>query len=162
MSSQIIISGNYADLKFVKTRSVAVVMIEIPIEKADAFIAAFGSPRPGTEVPVALARMNTAAPERRHGPKLSAADKQTWEDMPSAQQAGIRCGEARFWAFLNQIDHDGYGVVRNAEEAAAAVRTILGVNSRKEIAGNPEAFAKWEALDQEYQDFVFMDGRTVR
>jgi hypothetical protein len=50
--------GSYADLKFIKSRSVAQVVVELPIEEAAAFVAAFGAPVPGSECPVALARIH--------------------------------------------------------------------------------------------------------
>ncbi len=45
--------GSYCDMKFIKSRSVAQVVIEIPIEQAAAFVAAFGAPDPAKECPVA-------------------------------------------------------------------------------------------------------------
>ncbi len=51
-------SGSYCDLKFIKSRSVAQVVVEIPIEQAAAFIAAFGAPEPSKECPVAIARLD--------------------------------------------------------------------------------------------------------
>ena len=57
MSDRCVIEGSYADFRLVKTRSVAQLVIEIPIERAAAFIEAFGIPLPGQEIAVAIARL---------------------------------------------------------------------------------------------------------
>lgn len=49
--------GDYCGLKFVQGRKVAQVIIEIPIEHANAFVNAFGTPDSANPVKVALARM---------------------------------------------------------------------------------------------------------
>lgn len=57
MTDAAIIAGNYADFKLVKTRSTCQLIIEIPIEQAEAAIRVFGIPMPGHEIPVAIARL---------------------------------------------------------------------------------------------------------
>lgn len=141
--------GTYSNLTFVKTRSVAVVSVEIPIEEADAFVAAFGTPRPGAEVPVALARIDPTAskarPARTHASQPS---KRRWADLSPAQQAGIRCEEPAFAKFLtDETDYKPNG----PKEAAESVRELCGVSSRKLIAESPVATAKWVELDARYQ-----------
>lgn len=150
MSAPAAFHGNYADLKFVKTRSVAVVSIEIPIEAAEAFVAAFGTPRPGAEVPVALARMKPTTV--RQAPKLSASDKRTWSDMPLAQQAAIRCVEPAFRRFLaEEIDRSHDIAMYDGDMAADTVRRLCGVTSRKHLAESSTAAARWVELDTRFQ-----------
>lgn len=48
----------------------------------------------------------------------------------------IRCKEPEFWHWLNA---DLSYHVRSEEDAAEAVKHILGVTSRKDVDGNPEA-----------------------
>lgn len=158
------VTGTYSDLKFVKTRSVAVISIEIAIENANAFVAAFGTPQPGQEVHVALARLN-GAPKPEPAPTASAArlepaDKRAWSDLGSAQQAGIRCSEVRFWRFLE--DCHGARKITGADACRDVLYLILGITSRKEIDGNPAVFNAWLALDAGYSDWVFQQGREVR
>lgn len=43
MSSATAFSGSYCDMRFVKSRKVAQIVVEIPIEQAAAFVAAFGA-----------------------------------------------------------------------------------------------------------------------
>ena len=54
------ISGNYAEFKLVKTRGVFAITIEFPVERTADVFAALGYPQPGTEIPVAVARLNNA------------------------------------------------------------------------------------------------------
>lgn len=157
------VTGTYSDIKLVKTRSVAVVMIEIPIETASAFVAAFGIPQPGQEVHVALARLN-GAPKPEPAPVASAArpapaDKRDWSELGSAQQAGMRCAEPRFWAWLSEYTQTN---IMTQEACAVALRMACGVRSRAEIASDPAAFRRWEAIDAGYSDWVFQQGREVR
>lgn len=157
------VTGTYSDLKFVKTRSVAVISVEIPIESANAFVAAFGTPQPGQEVHVAIARLN-GAPKPETAPAASAArlepaDKRVWSDLPAVQQAGIRCAEPRFWSWLSEYTQTD---IRTQEACAAALRMACGVRSRAEITSDPAAFRRWEAIDAGYSDWVFQQGREVR
>ena len=48
----------------------------------------------------------------------------------------MRCNEPEFWAFLNS-EHDG-DEIDNANDAALLVKHLFGVQSRKEIDGNPK------------------------
>lgn len=52
------IAGNYAEFKLVKTRGVFAITIEFPVERTADVFAALGYPQPGTESPVAVARLN--------------------------------------------------------------------------------------------------------
>ena len=61
-------SGDYCDLKFVKTRKVAQITIEIPLEHAAAFVAAFGAPDPVNGVPVGFARLQPGSSMVEHVP----------------------------------------------------------------------------------------------
>lgn len=54
--------GCYSDFRIVKTRSVAQLIVEIPIERAAEAVALFGVPQPGQEIHVAVARLNNAVP----------------------------------------------------------------------------------------------------
>lgn len=136
--------ADYCDLKIIKTRKVIQVVLEIPQEAGDAFIAAFGLPRSDKNVPVAIARLDpTAKAEKPKGGKLS-------------QRAGIVCGENAFWRFLEQKK----GVVGFAtckERLGIAVHTlrnICEIDSRAELDHNPEAAAKFNNLMAEYNAWL--------
>jgi len=53
-----ITKGTYSDFKIVKTRNVAQVIVEIPLEQAEEFVNMFGMPTPNMEKWVAVARLN--------------------------------------------------------------------------------------------------------
>lgn len=144
MSERAAVDGDYADFKIVKTRSIAQIVVEIPIEKADAFLRAFGVPIPGKPAPVALARLNAAASNVIEGPRR-------WSDMLPAQQAGIRCAEPAFWKFLQER---GEADVKDSAKAATYVRLACGVHSRAAIMPGTPAADRWTAIDDEYSAWL--------
>lgn len=52
------IRATYSDLKFLKTRKVAQVVLELPIEQAGEFVSLFGAPDPSRETWVAVALLS--------------------------------------------------------------------------------------------------------
>ena len=143
--------GSYADLKFIKTRSVAAITIEIPIEQASAFVAAFGAPTPGHECPVAIARLDTAK-AASEGPEPTvdpiAKERRRFNTLPLSQQAGMRCSEQAFWRFLEEMH--GF-VCHGADGAAAAVRTFCQCASRAELQEGTFAGNEWLRLNSDYE-----------
>lgn len=131
-----IASGSYADMKLVKTRSVCQIVVEIPIEQASRFIEMFGVPVPGSEIPVAIARLNEVpddTPEAR-------SDK---EAVKLVQKSGILCDDPEFRVWLRNM-HPGHwprpdDSVSSGEAAARALRSIFCISSRKEFATNDVA-----------------------
>src|ERR1700722_11815919 len=102
MSTPAAFSGDYTDLRFIKTRSVAAITIEIPIEQASAFVAAFGAPVPSYGCPVAIARLDlnsvSAAPVAIAAPTK---ERRLFSSLPLSQQAALRCNDTDFWLFIN-------------------------------------------------------------
>ena len=182
MSAPAAFSGDYTDLRFVKTRSVCQVVIEIDISQASAFVAAFGAPMPGTGVPVALAKLNLessstveprtvnadvagsnpaspASPVRR---QLEASvalldkpakERRPWSALSYAEQAGIRCQEPGFWHFLNEVADEGTHII-SATDAADFVRAHCNVDSRAEIRPSNDAGRRWMGLDVKYESWL--------
>jgi hypothetical protein len=75
-------------------------------------------------------------------------EKMDWRDMQPAAQAGIRCEDPVFIAFLK----DTYAAYwMNYEDAAAAVRDICEVHSRSELGTNHKARVLWKQLDDQFQ-----------
>ena len=174
------IAGTYSDLKFIKSRSVAQVVVEVPIERAADVVALFGTPQPGGEVWVGMARLkdnpNAAGepdgkasgfePEEGGStPPPAATPRTPWSQMPPAQQAGIRCADPKFMAFLTarMAAEDAFfeaHVVRppveTADAAADVVREVCRVQSRAELMTNKVAAVLWRTLDTEYQEWAGM------
>lgn len=128
-------SATYSDFKLVKTRKVAQFVFEVPLEAVDAALAVVGGmPDPAAEgwFGIAPLREEVATPIK---------PKRSWNELSPSQQAGIRCNEPIFRAFLSAKGYDAC----DATEAAEAVRDWFGVKSRTEIL--PEV---WRELDDQF------------
>jgi hypothetical protein len=144
MSESAAILGDYVDLRFIKGRKVCQVVIEVPIEKGNDIVAAFGTPRPDITIPVALARL---MPEGEQTVEKTPRVPRRWNELPATQQAAMRCQEPRFQAFMRE---------RYAkDDAADGVRLHCGVSSRAQITDeNTTAMAAWRSLESEYQAWL--------
>lgn len=140
MTKPAAITGDYTDIRFIKSRKVAVINIEIPIEAAGAFVEAFGTPNPATGVPVAIARMvgPTVSPERKGG-KL-------------AQQAGIICQEPAFAKFIEEK----YAELSPCDPAEF-VRHKCIVHSRADLDHHESAGRRFKDLKLEYEAWLKVD-----
>jgi hypothetical protein len=135
------IQATFSDFRLVKGRKVAQLVLEIPMEEADAALSTLGGiPQPHSERWVALARLNghiqTPKPDK---------EKQRWEDLKLSMQAWIRCEELAFQRFLG---------AHSSEEAAENVRNSCGIGSRSGLNDNPRAAEAWRDLDRSYQAWL--------
>ena len=73
---------------------------------------------------------------------------QSWNDCAPSKQAGIRCAEPIFWAFVKEEFKVACG---SADMAASFVRAHCKVNSRAHFNANPAAKAVWQSLDSKFQ-----------
>ena len=86
-------------------------------------------------------------------PKEQPKGKLDWRDVQPAAQAGIRCAEPRFRDYL-AVEH---GInTKTAQEAAEAVRTLCGVNSRAMLGVNHKARTLWHQLDSCYREWAHL------
>ena len=139
-------SGSYCDLKFIKSRSVAQVVVEIPIEQAAAFIAAFGAPEPSKECPVAIARLDmTKAAREAEKPRRKLSE------LPIAQRAALMCDRQAFQKFLDE--RYAYPCAK-ADDAAEALREMCGVKSRSELSLNVVAATNFERIEREFDAWL--------
>ncbi len=147
MTDAAAISASYADFKLIKSRSSAQIILEIPIEHAERFIAAFGMPIPGSEKPVALAllRSTTAQPAVPEREPSAGVGKKRWHEMSRAQQAGVLCHDESFVEWIGAADED---------EAAMKVRHQCGVFSRAELDKEPTAGKRWDEIVSNYRMFT--------
>lgn len=134
MTSNAVIDGLYSDFKFVKTRGVAQVVIEIPLERAQRFVEMFGVPNPAEEAWVAVAKL--VRPEKAPEEK----PRQRFEDMSRAQQAGILCGDDHFLQYIGVTDTD---------QAVNWIYSRLSVESRREL--DSKAPQEWDTLVADYR-----------
>lgn len=71
-----------------------------------------------------------------------------WRDLQPAQQAGIRCQDPIFCAFLNEEYTSTFH--RYFKDAAGTVRFICGINSRAELGTKQAARIIWRQLDEKF------------
>ncbi|MBR0882444.1 MULTISPECIES: hypothetical protein [Bradyrhizobium] len=78
-------------------------------------------------------------------------ERDKWRDLGPAKQAGMRCKEPTFWAFLREELH--YADVADEGHAADCVRHHCGVASRSDLGkpGRTEERQKWHQIDFAYQ-----------
>lgn len=133
-------AGTYADIKFIKTRKVAQVVIELPLEEANRFLHAFGAPNPASETWCAIARLNHATESE----EAAEPDKprRQWDDMRPSARAAILCGETAFMAFLK---------VKSKDEAVKKLRAHCGVSSRKELDTDETKRMMFEMVERDFE-----------
>ena len=148
MSKPAAISGDYVDLKFIKTRKVCQIVIEVPIEEGAKIVDAFGTPLPDSNVPVAVARL-TAAPTLQAPADIR--EPRRFSDLKPSQQAGIRCRDQAFRAFLKETG--GYDPA-TPDEAAEAVREICIVDSRSVFDRDQAAAGRWVQLNNQFDAWM--------
>jgi hypothetical protein len=139
-------SGSYADIKTVKTRGCFQVVVEIPIEDYQRFVAIFGGPLPGSERPVALALLNATKAEE---------PRKSWTQMARSQRAGILCGDNRFqvWATERaQLEINPEKWPSDPKESAAMyIRWRCGVKSRAELDNSDKIATAFDLMDSLYR-----------
>lgn len=136
------ISATFADFKLIKGRKVAQLVLEVPIEQANAALAALGGvPRSDAPQWVGVAPLDAEAAqkpaEKPKGGKL-------------AQRAGILCGERAFWQFI--YEKHGYGA--NSQDTAAWwVRSKCQVSSRSKLDHDVVAGKTFERIEAQYRNW---------
>jgi len=160
-------AGVFSDFKLVKTRSMAQFIIEIPIEQADAALAAMGGvPQAGREKPVAIARINTQqtshAPEKpADGRNGNGADKRRFTELPRATQAALCCKRRAFRRWLREfhgistvdvgLENEDPVSVASAE---AWVKGTLGITSKTELDKVPMLGEQWDCIYITFHDWL--------
>jgi hypothetical protein len=159
------IRGTYSDWRLVKTRGVVQIVIEVPLAESNIALEVLGGmPDAAKEQWVAIAPINpekevmsnqhpepSHAPERRDNARPGSEDPparaKPWRDWTPAQQAGMRCNDPEFAAFLRETRPDDW---HEAPDPADCVRLICGVESRSHLnRGGSPAF-RWRELDNSF------------
>ena len=135
MTDHAIINGSFSEVKFLKTRSVMQIVVEIPIEYADEALQRLGGvPQPGKETPVSVFRLNGELP-----PKVKSTGL--------AQQAGILCDDLVFQKFLEERYIEHFDETTNY---AQVIRDVCSVESRSEFNTDEAAAMRWKELKREF------------
>jgi hypothetical protein len=130
--------ATFSDFRIVKGRKMAQIVLETPLEEADAALEVLGGvPRPDAERWVAVARLETQ-PAKVEKPKGPTPSQRAWALSQSQ----------RFREWLGLLPEctgrDG--------DTAEALRERLNITSRGELDTSPEARARFETLEREYQE----------
>lgn len=150
MSKAAAIFATFSDFKTVKSRSVAQLVFEVPIEHADAALATLGGvPLPGKEQGVGIALVK---PEAERKPAKADREPKDWRSLSMAQQAGILASDAEFTAYLRARLIQGRPMLGHDEDAAVAIRRYCGVASRSDLDRNEDAAERWVSLVADFRD----------
>ena len=141
MTTNRVIQGTYADFKIVKTRNVAQMIVEIPLESAQEAINIFGVPNPSVEQWVAIAVLHSNVVQRN-------------EDAVNAiKQAGMLCKSESFGKFL-QAKFVPEVTPEQPESIADGLRKVLGIKSRTEFHQNDDARIAFNRIKGEYDQWL--------
>lgn len=145
------IRANFINMKSVLSRNVAQIILEVPLEEADHALTVLGGwPLPGSDRWVGVARLveqPKAIPDKREPEPEPEPEEKPKKGPPSrTQMAGILCNDPKFWGFLEAVGSGGSVNVKDADDAVAFVYEYCEIGSRKELAENEEAQARWDEL----------------
>jgi hypothetical protein len=153
-------AGVFTDFKLVKTRNVAQVIVEVPIEAADQALAALGGlPRADQSPWVAVARLNCTSVNPPAEAERSRLKIKHW---PMASQIHMKCQEPTLWTFMQQhsdfapLWHQAaqeYDGALASELAAEVVRNWCQVGTRAAIIPGSEPAERWHTLEAEYEQW---------
>lgn len=139
--------ATFSDFRTVKGRKVCQIILEVPIEQANAALRVLGGvPDPSSAPWVAVARLKEEAAQQPSQPPEK--PKRRWEEMKPSEQAGIACGDAAFSKFI--------AAQPGSENTAGRLREILDITSRRDLDHDPHKAVKWSQL---YADFLRWSGR---
>lgn len=144
-------SATFSDLKLVKTRQVAQLIFEVPIEQFDqAYEILGGVPVPGKERWFGIAAIKT--PKQQEVAEEPSREKMNWRDMQPAAQCALRCSDATFRAFLME-EHSfrPRGGESHEEQATHFLRSFFGIQSRSELGTDHRKRVLWKQLDDQFQ-----------
>ena len=148
--------ATYSDWKLIKTRGVVQVVMEVPLADADAAYDVLGGmPVHGKERWFGIAALKSTEEEAAAQPRQTLAPKtptggakrMDWREVQPAAQAGIRCEDPVFKAFMDEVHSLAEW---NGFTTAEAVRAFCGVKSRSELSTNHKARVLWHQLDSEF------------
>jgi hypothetical protein len=172
MTAPAAIKATFADFKLVRGRKVCQIILETPIEAADAALAALGGlPSSINErwVGVALldpsidvrpkieqepdtgtrGAMNVGLEHIEH--EAAQKTKRRFADLPIAQRAALLCGREAFHKWL--CEEMNYAVYTE-DDATKALRNICGVSSRSALSSNAIAADNFEQVERDFNNWL--------
>ena len=154
-------SATFSDFKVIRGRKVCQLVFEVPIENADAALAALGGvPRPDAEIWVGVARLAPCAASKPANEAAKAIEgpseyeKRKWRDLRPAQQAALRCKQPAFQRFVAEV-HNADDI--SEQSAIEVVREACCVASRSDILEGTRAATWWRVMDESFQAWLQVD-----
>lgn len=148
MTKPAALRATYSDLKLIKTRQCVQIVFEVPLADFDAAYEVLGGmPNTANERWFGIAALKEVQTPGQIAPSPDRA-KRDWPDLQPSQQAGIRCSEPIFAAFLRETYSDEW--FEGSQDAAECVRLICAVESRSMLNDGPFRVI-WHQLDEQYQ-----------
>ena len=136
-----VIQGTYADFKVIKSRKVAQMIIEVPLEAANNLVEMFGLPRPDQEQWVAVAALDLVSSNRNE------------EATKAIQLAGMICKDADFGKWLKEVKNMQEVEPEKHDSIANALRALLGIKSRTDMNNSPDTVIAFNRLLGEYKSW---------
>jgi hypothetical protein len=149
MNKPAALKGTFSDFKLIRSRKICQLVIEVPLEHADAALQALGGiPNPADERWVAVARLN---PEAKAQPIESDEDgrKRRFHEMNPAAQIAMSCSAPSFREYLRT--HKVASLPDDKDACDSWLKGFLGVKSKTEVVPGSEAFAVWNELRGSYE-----------
>jgi hypothetical protein len=145
------IAALFWDVRTVKTRSAYQLILEIPLEQADAALKLLGgTPITGQERWVGIAPLASDGDRSGRSEKPESASRSAPSEGERLRtQAVMLCREPLFWDWMGASkDQDD---TSRMVVATVHMRMKLGIASRSELATNPEAQQKFRDLVAQYR-----------
>lgn len=154
MTAPAAIKATFSDFQLVKTRKLAKLIFEIPVEQADEALKVLGGlPRSDSERWVGIALLDMQAGKApkpaifgRTFDNGEGATRRAFCDLPFPQQAGIKSDDLKFQLWMSLHYHSGNG-------CADAIRNYCGVSSRAHILPGTEAGDRWIELLRNFENY---------
>lgn len=140
--------ATFSDFRIVKGRKVAQLVFEVPLEGADAALAALGGlPQPAAERWCGIARLTD---EAAHKPDARERYAQSSEGKQAVTRAALLCSESGFQGWIG-VPPELRGREERASEGAMMLRARLGIGSRQDIAADPDALKRFLDLEARFK-----------
>lgn len=140
MNAPAAIRGTFSDFRLVKTRKLAQIVIEVPIEEADAALNVLGGlPRSDNERWVAIARLGD---ERPSPTPAEPKERRVFCDLAMPTQAALKSNDEAFASYMGATAGDS---------CADLIRRWCEVDSRSKILPGTHAGRQWTELLRQYE-----------
>jgi hypothetical protein len=117
-------------------------------------------PKPGAEIAVAVARLQPVTEPSGHQPAAAPvqAIHRTLSDQQKAlKRCGVLCKDGSFISWLRRTNNVPLQVYKDPAEL---VREVLQCGSRRDIATDPDVYARWQKLADAYDMHLRYPGRA--